>query len=1021
MNTVVELLQRRRLVLAVALLLAFAGIAAWQTMDRQEDPFFPYRKALVLVSYPGADARQVEQRVLDHLEEEIAQIEDVKEIEGEAVAGLARITLTLHESIYDTQTAWDRVRIAVKDAQRQFPAGVADPIVDDRLVDTISIVLSVSGSGDVLKLRQAARELRRRLFAVGDISRIEFVGDPGEQVSVLYDDARAVQLNLPAHELAQQLASRNQLGAGGQIQIGQTTGALRPATEFRSIEEISSTPVILPSGGVVGLSEIADIRHETEQPLRQTTWHDGERAVALAIVIPREKANAVELGHEIRAVVETLRPEFAPLVIEEMFFQPDHVESRLSELGNSLLFGIAVVAGILFLVMGLRLGLVVAVTIPLVTFSSVALYAAGGGILHQIAIAGMVVALGMLVDNAIVMAENIQWHLDQGKHPNDAANLSVHELFAPLGVATGTTLAAFVPMLISTGNTADFTRMIPTMIMLILLVSYLFAIFVTPTIGRLFLRARATSKADSNDTLQRLGAIPVNHPWKVVIAALFALGVSVFMTQWVDRTFFPNTARQQLVVDIEYPTGTHLSTTTEAALTLSRHLRTQVGVEKVFTFTGNSGPSFYYNLTENSRSPNIGRIVVLTDSVDHMTDLFDFVERYGRTELPDAQLVPRRLGQGPPTRAPIEIRVNGGDLEQLEPAANAVLDIVRSVAGTRDARSTLGRGTATLRFNINDATASRFGLNREAVAQALYGRTLGQNVGDYRAGDDPIPIRLRSPQGESMPAEGLETVALFSPTHGPIPLLTLVNIETEWRPASLRHYQLQRSVSILSQLDEGVSFGKVQSQLDQRIAALELPPGISIDYGGQAKGSGEANVALLRALPLGLLLLLFFLLLQFNSFRRVGIILSTVPLALIGVIPGLVLSGSPFGFTSMLGVIALIGIVVNNAIVLVDVLDRELANGTSLNDAIRLAVERRTRPIMLTTATTVAGLFPLTLTESTLWPPLAWTIISGLLASTFLTLMVVPALCRLLLPIRANEQCLLEGVDLSDNVERKPS
>ncbi|MDH4029440.1 MAG: efflux RND transporter permease subunit, partial [Chromatiales bacterium] len=409
------------------------------------------------------------------------------------------------------------------------------------------------------------------------------------------------------------------------------------------------------------------------------------------------------------------------------------------------------------------------------------------------------------------------------------------------------------------------------------------------------------------------------------------------------------------------------------------------------------GPTFYYNLSENPRSPHIGRLAIISRKVEDLPRIFDWVRDYARDNLPDVEVVPQRLGQGPPVQAPIEVRLFGDDFEALRAASEQVMDVVRATEGTADVRETLGTGTPTLVFEVEDAAASRYGLDRSDVADALLGRTLGVTIGQYRAGLDPVPIVIRSPEGEQFSTDHLETAYVFARGGEVVPLAQLVRQSLVWQPSAIQHRDLQRVAIVLSELDQGYAFGNVTSELQRRLGEIDFPDGVMLEFGGKLESSGDANAAIFSAMPVGIVLLLVFLLLEFNSFRRLLMVLVTVPLAATGVVPGLLLSDNPFGFTALLGVIALAGIVVNNAIVLIDVLDSNLASGQALTDAIGDAVARRTRPILLTTVTTVAGLAPLTLTKSTLWPPLAWSIISGLLASTILTLLVVPAMCRYLL------------------------
>ncbi len=987
-------LDQRRMIVSLVLLLSLTGLAAWQGMVRQEDPAFPYRYGYVTVQFPGADVEQVEHLVARPIEEEVSEVAEVDEIRTTIRAGFMHTVVGMKQTVYDTDNAWDRIRVAIARAQARFPPGVGEPMVDDRQVDAATVVLAVGGSEDIRELQEAARRLRNRLYALTAVSRIRLYGDSGEQVTVAIDDAVIQTLGITPDQLSGQLTSRNEIVPGGFVEVDGRQTLVRPQTEFRSIDEIRATPVVLQGGTTVPLASIADVRLEVSDPAVETAWADGRQVVAVAVTVARNQTNVVQFGEQLRRFVDAIRPEFAPLTIEEMFFAPRQVRDRLSELGRSLLLGIAIVGGILLVIMGPRMGLVVALILPLVTLSSLSLVAMGGGVLHQMAVAGLVIALGMLVDNAIVMVENIQWHMDRGASAVEAAVRSVTELAKPLAAATGTTLAVFVPMAISRGDTADFTRAVPVTIMVMLGMSYLFAIFVTPLMGRVGLRARAGMLRRDRlaEAGRRIGEFAVGHGIWVMAVAAVLVAAAVLGSRYVGQEFFPDTDRRQLVVDVYYPEGTPIDLTTHFVTALADELAAFGQSERVFAFSGNSGPRFFYNLNENPRAPQIGRVVVNTRSVEDIQPLMDWVREAAATRWPGVQIVARRLSQGPPAPAPVELRVVGQDRAELARYADRLTALLREIPGTVDVRHDLGIGIPSLRFEFDDAVADARGLNRRQLAQSLARQTQGLRLGWYRAGNEPVPIVLRSHEGSRFSLEQLLAVNAYAAPRRAVPVMDTGHSELEWQAAVIHHRELEPVVTVYSELQPGTTYGEVHAEVHRRLPELGLPPGVRVDTGGYEETSGEANTALFKTLPIGVILLLIFLLLQFNSFSRVLIVLVTVPLAVAGVVPGLLLTGYSFGFMAMLGLITLVGIVVNNAIVLIDTIDANLRAGLAPSPAVVEAVARRTRPILLTTLTTVAGLLPLTFTSSTLWPPMAWSIISGLLASTILTLGVVPTL-----------------------------
>lgn len=992
-----RLLGYRRLLGMVVTMLCLLGIAAYLTMARQEDPSFPHRAGIVTVLYPGATAEAIERLILDPLNDELLQVEEIDFTEGTARAGVAITRIRLGDTIYDTDSAWDRVRQAMTRAARDFPEGVGEMTLDDRIVANPAVTLAITGSASVTEMSEAAERLKQALSDLPGLSRIEIEGDVDEQITLALDDAELARFGLTPSGLVSSLAVRNRVIPGGHVVAEGRRLSLLPNSEFESVEDLKATPIELPDGSLVPLAAIAEVWRGPEEPRQSQAWYDGERAVIVSLIIREGQTDAIRFGEDVRERLEELRPAFAPLVLDEMFFQPDQVAERLTNLEISLLFSVLVIIAVVFVGMGLRMGILVATMLPLVALISLGLYDLGGGILHQIAIIGMVISLGILIDNAIVVVENIQTRLNAGAPRDTAVRRAIAELAGPLGASTGTTLAAFAPLLLSKGGTADFTRGIPVMIMLTLSVSYLLAISVVPLLAGRFLKPAPERSDPIRGLAGYLGRITTRAPRTMLSAGLIMVVVSLSLLPQMKLQFFPNADRPQVVVEMLLPEGTDLAETARFAAELEADIRGRPETVSVHRFVGFTGPTFYYNLLSYPEEPNRARLVVNTSSLAETRPLMEWLREHTRTQLPEVSLVAGILGQGPPRAAPVEVRLLNIDDSARAAAAEQVFRILRRQPGTVDVRHDLDIGVPTLAVQVDDAIAAREGLTRADVAYALYGQSFGLTVEQYRRENDPIPLVLRSVEGANLPVDRLLSVNVYNDEGEGVPLSHLAEIESRWERAAIHQRNGRRVVTVMANLEPGFSFDQVLGGLEEALARTPLPPGTRMEYGGDSEGSGDANSALLTSAPVGILLLLFFLLLQFNSFRRVGIILLTVPLAAVGVIPGLVLSGSPFGFQSVLGVIALVGIVVNNAIVLIDVMDRRLAEGVDTSTAVREAVIQRTRPILLTTATTVAGLLPLAFSSSTLWPPMAWAIISGLLASTILTLLVVPAICRLVL------------------------
>ncbi|WP_300495493.1 efflux RND transporter permease subunit [Marinobacter sp.] len=990
-----RLLNFQRLLGMVVTMLCLLGIAAYSTMPRQEDPSFPYRAGLISINYPGASAEAVERLVLQPLSDELRQVEEVDYTQATARTGVAIFNVRLNDTIYDTDSAWDRVRQAMDRARLDFPDDVGQMVLDDRLIDIPAIILAVSGAGSVTELSDVAERLKQNLADISGVSRIELEGDADEQITLALDDAAMYRLGISPARVLDTLARRNQTTPGGFVVADGRRLSVLPNSEFTSMDAIRATPIELPDGSQVPLAAAAEVWRGPAEPRQPEAWYDGERVVLVSMIMEEGSTDAIRFGERVRERLSTIREEFAPYDIREMFFQPDKVEERLDNLAWSLVMSVIIIVAVVFTGMGIRMGLLVASILPMVALISIGLYDLGGGVLHQIAVIGMVISLGILIDNAIVIVESIQGYLDDGMRRLDALKQSVKELAGPLGASTGTTIAAFMPLLLSKGGTADFTRGVPVMIMLTLSVSYLLAVSAVPLLAARFLKPRNTdAREDKLVGLSRfLGDLVARRPGTLILAGMALVVFSLSLTPFMKQQFFPNADRPQVVVELYMPEGTDQERTSSVAADLERAIRTRPEAQEVHRFVGFTGPSFYYNLQREPQAPNRGRIVVSTPTLEDTTGLVQWIRDYAGREMPELQLTAGILGQGPPRAAPVEVRVYHANDDTRARAVEQVFSALRSVKGTVDVRHNLDIGVPSIAINVDDASAARYGLNRADVAQSLYGQSFGVVAEQYRQEEDPIPLVLRSREGTGLSLPRLLSVNIYNDRGDAVPLSAIASVETSWQSAALFQRNGTRMNTVWSNLMAGYSFSQALEGLEARLAESPLPPGTRLDMGGDAEGSGDANNALLTTAPIGVLLLLFFLLIQFNSFRRVGIILLTVPLATVGIFPGLVFSGSPFGFQSLLGVIALVGIVVNNAIVLLDVMDRQLEKGNDIRDAVRKAVEQRTRPILLTTATTVAGLLPLAFSSSTLWPPMAWAIISGLLASTVLTLLVVPSVC----------------------------
>jgi multidrug efflux pump subunit AcrB len=994
-----DLLHRQqRLAFALTGMLVLVGLASWFTMARQEDPSFPYRAGMIKVVFPGATANQIEKLITEPLEEQLLEVEQLRRMQSISRDDVVIVVLQLTDQIYDTDAAWDRVRRAMEKAERDFPAGVVEFSLDDQRMDIPAVVISVMGSNDTILMAEQADLLKRQLLSVPGVSRIDINGDPEKELRIELDNNTLHQLGINRNHVVASIQAHNHIIPGGLIRAGEHSLRIISGSDLQQTTDIETVPIQLPNGQQVPLYALGRVTMAPREPLASQSFHNGVRAVSLGIFTQRGQVDAITFGTLLREKLDQLRPDFASLDIQEAFFQPDYVQERLTTLQYNLLGSMVIIALCVIAALGWRNGLLVTMVLPVVAIIALAVYNVGGGVLHQIAVIGVVISLGILVDNAIVVVEAIEQRVQQGISNYQSVSEAVTQMAFPLFTSTGTTVAAFIPLLLSKGGTGDFTRGIPVMIILSLLISYLVSVMILPLVAQRVIKPRASKSGDRLAFVTNaLVAISRDHAGKALLAVALALVVALMLLPGLKLQFFPSADRNQIVVDLTLPGDATLDRVLALSENIEQQLLARDGVKDVFRSVGMSGFRFYYNLDGTPDATNTARLMVNTHDAADNDSVIHWLETVVQPSMPEATLIAKKLGQGPPNPAPVMLRLQGHDQKELFTAAGQVLSHLHSLPGTHMIRSDLDTGVAELRVHVEKSIAQELGLRRDQIAAALFGQSRGLNAGEYRYSDDPVTMRIRSDDGEKTRADELASLYIYNDRGEPVTLDAVASLTSHWSAAVIHHYNGLRTVTVYSELQPGAAYNQVLAGLYDALQQQPLPAGVSLRLGGDAEGSADANNAILKTAPLGIMLLLFFMLIQFNSFRRVGIILVTIPLAAIGIIPGLVLSGYPFGFQSLLGVIALIGIVVNNAIVLLDLVDSRLRQGAAIAEAVAESVRERTAPILLTTATTVLGLVPLTISSSTLWPPMAWAIISGLLMSTLLTLVVIPVLCRLLL------------------------
>lgn len=999
---------QERLIFGLVIIVSLLGIFTWFNINEQEDPFFPYRNGHVLIVAPGMSASAIEDSIIQPLERIFANVDGLERVSSKASDGVAQVHVELQETIYDTEKAWQRVREKVTQAHAQFAHLVTTFELDDRVQDTDSVFLNIRSNKPLIEARKYALYVRDELYKMPDIRKISLIGDPGEQVDVHFSQEKMLELGISPQQVIEQIANANALKNTGTLKGNLYQTNVSSITRLDDIEALKAVEIETADKSITKLSGIAEISFSVPPLEKESFWLNSQRSIGLSIVVPPNELRVTNFGDKLLARLNELNAKHKHYQISPVFFQPAWTESRRNDLALSLLYGSIGVGVVLFLLMSRKVALVVTLTIPAIALSSIAFFGISGGILHQMSIAGLVISLGLMVDNSIVMSELISRYREQGMSNIAASQQAIKDLFKPLATSTFTTIAAFVPMLLSEGNVADFIRMIPVVVIIAIVTSYFYSLALVPAITNNFASFQEGSNAKYFSKLGKLfSQMGTRHPKSAIALFVGLTCLSFLLTSNEGGEFFPKSGRNQAVIDIEGSYGLSHEATLQTVKLIENKLKSLKNVTNIVSFVGNSGPSFYYNLSTSPNEPNVARIVVETHSHEQIPELVNHLNSFFKARLTNTRAWAREIGQGPPIEAPIEIRVLGEDRAAVLAASEAIFSSVSQHQATEDTRRGYVVAKPTLTFDIDEYNLHLAGLKRTDISQYVTWRTIGVTATTIPRERDTLNVVVRENKDVNHANSRYIMNTMIMNNQGNLyPLSSFATPIFKGEAPILTRWKGFNSNTIKSEVSADYNPAFVIEELLPTLQSVEHKYKVQLEIGGVAEEESSSNAALLKTLPIGALLLFAALILQFNSYRVAVIIMITIPLATIGVFPTLSLAGVNFGFMSVLGLLALTGIVVNTAIILIDaVITYVKVEGLPLVNAIEQATKDRFRPVLLTACTTIVGMIPLTSPTSPLWPPMAWTIIGGLVTSTLLTLIILPACLKLCL----NEQKLKGG------------
>ncbi|MCG5529784.1 efflux RND transporter permease subunit [Halorhodospira halochloris] len=994
---------RARLILFSVVLLALSGVWAYGELGKLEDPDFTIHTALVHVEYPGARAERVEAEVTEVLERHIQQLGELEEIESVSRDGNAIIYVHVQERYTGQRLRqiWDELNKKVQRAAAELPDSTRGPFVDDDYGDVFGLLYAVTGDGFTQReIDDYADELRRELLRVPGVARSELFGRQGERIFVEISRERIAALGLHPGQIVQALQRQNVVAPGGAIDLDDNRVGLFVSGVFDTVEDVQSVSVRNPETDErIYLRDIANVHRGYADPPERILRHDGEPGIALGIV-PDPGTNVAELGKRIEERLEQLTAERpVGMEIHTVNDQPRDVEAAVNEFSTNLATAVAIVVAVLLVALGWRTGVIVGSGVPLTIISTFLVMYFIGIDLHRVSLGALIIVLGMLVDNAIVVAELMMTRIQRGVDRARAAREAVSETAGPLLIGTLIAALAFSPISMTPTAVGEFTRSLFWVVAIALAFSWLLAITLTTVLAYRYLpEPRGGQGEDPHATIyhriyRRVLETMLRHRWKTVVATLLVLVCSAAAFTLVPRIFFPPADRDQLLIDHWRSEGTRIESVADDTRRIEQFLAQHPKVVSATSFIGEGTPRFYLPMIPELPNPAYAQILVQTKPDSDLEAIIADIDNWLSGRFPDAQPRVRPMQLGDPVRYPLELRVSGlGDHQQLRNVADELRDWIDADTDTVRARHNWRQKAISLDVEVDQERARAAGLSTAEIAETLEMAYADGPIGVLIDGDRRLPIHWRLPETERGDISRLETLNIWPQNgEGSVPLRQVAELQASWEERSIWRQDRVPTITIQADLRPGATSEGVVARLDSELGEHDLPPGIELEWGGEHEASWEARTSVLAQVPLVLAAIALLLVAQFNSLRDASIVALTVPLALVGVVVGLLAFQQPFGFIALLGAMSLAGMLIRNAVVLIDQIRLLRSEQYTAWQAVVEACVSRLRPVLLTAATTILGMLPLAL-SGPFWAPMAIAVMTGLAFGTVLILGVAPAL-----------------------------
>ncbi len=1027
------------------IVLMLLGVAAYFQLGQDEDPPFTFRAMVVRAYWPGATAQQMAEQVTDKLERTLQEAPFADKIRSYSKPGEAQIFFEIKDNSKPAEVAnvWYTVRKKIGDMRATLPAGVVGPFFNDDFGDVYGVIYALRGQGfSPAEIKVFADAARQRMLRVPDVAKVELFGVQDEKLFIEMSQSRLAQMGLDMSAVLGQLNQQNAIESAGTLQTPDDVIQIRVGGQFNSLEALRAMPIRGASGNQLRLGDVATLSRGYIDPPQVKVHHDGDEVIALGVSMAKG-GDIIALGKALRSAADAFKATL-PVGMEmvQVQDQPKAVSTSVSEFISVLIEAVVIVLAVSFLALGLhkrsgihpiwrrwtldiRPGLVVGITIPLVlAVTFLAMYYFGIG-LHKISLGSLIIALGLLVDDAIIAVEMMVRKMEEGYDKVRSATFAYELTAMPMLTGTLITATGFLPIGLAKSLTGEYTFAIFAVTVVALLISWVASVYFVPYLGAWLLKVPAHVKAAQEATQEavRVGAASpaqvlhephemfdtpfynqfrrmvhwcVGHRWITIGLTVGMFGLGIAGMGKVQQQFFPDSSRPEIIVDLWLPEGATFAASEEVAKRFEKRMLAEPGVQSVTTWVGSGVPRFYLPLDQVFPQTNVSQLIVLPQDLKTRESLRIKLPALLAQEFPEIRGRVKLLPNGPPVPYPVQFRVAGVDVVQLRQKADEVKAIMRNSPHTRGVNDNWNESVKVIRLEVDQAKARALGVSSQSIAQASRTMLSGSTVGQYRDGDKLIDIVLRQPLSERDAITDLGQGYVPTASGKSVPLLQIAKPVFGWEPGVIWRQGRDYAITVQSDLAEGLQGATVTAQLLPELKALEAQwhaagqTDYRIEVAGAVEQSAKGSASIAAGVPVMLFITFTLLMLQLQSFSRAMLVFLTGPLGMAGVAAALLALNRPFGFVALLGVIALMGMIQRNSVILIDQIEQDRAQGIPAWTAIVESAVRRLRPIVLTAAAAVLAMIPLS--RSVFWGPMAVAIMGGLIVATVLTLLALPAM-----------------------------